>query len=205
MSIHTETNASFTTASGETVSCQEIFESVRKSVEIYGKTAGRCLGPEALEDLFQDAVEKVLKYRDSYDPAKSKVTTWVNRIVANCQADAFRKYMRRSTHFVPIVCRDRKGDEYINPMAESAGAGFEAWQQAEMNEADELITKATDSLNENYRFAINLQREGLKPKQMAEIIGCTPDAAATLLCRARKALRKELGRNSPDDNYGIAA
>ena len=53
-SICTSTKATFITAGGEKVSYQEIFEAIRKSVEIYGKNAGRPLGAEALEDLFQD-------------------------------------------------------------------------------------------------------------------------------------------------------
>ena len=60
--IYTNTNATFTTANGETVSYQEIFESVRKSVEIYGKAGGRDLSAEELEDLFQDSILKALKY-----------------------------------------------------------------------------------------------------------------------------------------------
>ena len=58
--IYTNTNATFTTANGETVSYQEIFESVRKSVEIYGKAGGRDLSAEELEDLFQDSILKAL-------------------------------------------------------------------------------------------------------------------------------------------------
>ena len=46
---------------------------------------------------------------------------------------------------------------------------------------------------ENQRYILDLHLQGLKPKKMAEQIGCTPGAAATLLCRARKALARELG------------
>ena len=203
-SICTCTKATFITAGGEKVSYQEIFESIRKSVEIYGKKAGRPLGPEALEDLFQDAVEKALRYHKSFDPGKAQAKTWASRIAANCQTDAYVAHMTRSTRFVPMVSKNRKGDEYILPEAESFGAGAEAWRGAETNEAVERIEKAMDSLNENYRFIISLHLEGLKPKDMAQLIDCTADAAATLLCRARKALKKALGRTFLD-GYGIAA
>ena len=63
---------------------------------------------------------------------------------------------------------------------------------------------AIGSLSENYRFIISLQMEGMKPKKMAELIGCTADAAATLLCRARKALKRMLGTRFLAE-YGIAA
>lgn len=189
-SICTCTKATFITAGGEKVSYQEIFESIRKSVEIYGKKAGRPLGPEALEDLFQDAVEKALRYHKSFDPGKAQAKTWASRVAANCQKDAYKGYMARSTRFVPIEV------EYF-------GTGSETWCRSETNEAVNRIMKSLDSLNENYRLIINLHLEGLKPKQMAELIGCTPDAAATLLCRARKALKKALGHTFLN-GYGIA-
>ena len=56
--ICTHTNATFTTADGKTFSYQEIFESVKTSVEIYGKTKGCLLDAKDLEDLFQDSILK---------------------------------------------------------------------------------------------------------------------------------------------------
>lgn len=44
----------------------------------------------------------------------------------------------------------------------------------------------------------------MKPKKMAEQIGCTADAAATLLHRARKTLKRMLGTRFLAE-YGIAA
>ena len=81
--IYTNTNATFTTANGETVSYQEIFESVRKSVEIYGKAGGRDLSAEELEDLFQDSILKALKYCKRFDPTKAQAKTWASRIAFN--------------------------------------------------------------------------------------------------------------------------
>lgn len=73
--IYTNTNATFTTANGVTVSYQEVFESVRKSIEIYAKTKGRALSSEELEDLFQDSIFKALKYCKEFDPTKAQAGT----------------------------------------------------------------------------------------------------------------------------------
>ena len=202
--IYTTTNATFTTANGETVSYQEIFDAVRKSVEIYGKTGGRLLAAEDLEDLFQGSILKALKYRGSFDPSKARIKTWASRIAENVQRDAFKKIITHHTAYEPLESRNRDGDGYIDPKFELAAGGCGADCEVESGEAMERIRRAIDSLNENQRFILSLHLDGLKPRHMAERIGCTADAAATLLCRARKALKGALGRTFLAE-YGIAA
>ena len=201
--IYTNTNATFTTANGETVSYQEIFESVRKSVEIYGKAGGRDLSAEELEDLFQDSILKALKYCGAFDSSKSQAKTWASRIAFNAQRDAYREHNKQIAKFVhPDTLSD---EEELNvSFFDRVAGGYSADREVEGNEAVERIMNAIGSLNENYQFIISLQLEGMKPKEMAELIGCTADAAATLLCRARKALKKVLGTRFLTE-YGIAA
>ena len=201
--IYTNTNATFTTANGETVSYQEIFESVRKSVETYGKAGGRDLSAEELEDLFQDSILKALKYCNRFDPAKAQAKTWANRIAFNAQRDAFREHNKHLARFVRPEALDEDG-EPDGSFFDEVSDGYSADRKVEGNEAAERIMNAIGSLNENYQFIISLQMEGMKPKKMAELIGCTADAAATLLCRARKALKKVLGKRFLAE-YGIAA
>ena len=203
--IYTNTNATFTTANGETVSYQEIFESVRKSVEIYGKAGGRDLSAEELEDLFQDSILKALKYCNRFDPAKAQAKTWANRIAFNAQRDAFREHNKHLARFVR-PWGDRSEDEELDYSSffDNLPGGYSADRGVEGSEAMDRIENAISSLNENYQFIISLQLEGLKPKKMAELIGCTADAASTLLCRARKTLKKVLG-SSFLAVYGIAA
>jgi len=203
--FNTTTSATFTTANGETVSYQEIFESVRKSVEIYGKTGGRDLSAEELEDLFQDSILRALKYCGAFDASKSKARTWAGRIAFNAQRDAFREHYKRAATYVR-PWRYTSEDEEVESASffDNLLGGYAADRGLEGREAMERIERAISSLNENYQFIISLQLEGLKPKKMAEFIGCTADAASTLLCRARKALKKVLGARFLAE-YGIAA
>ena len=201
--IYTNTNATFTTANGETVSYQEIFESVRKSIEIYGRTKGRALSAEELEDLFQDSIYKALKYCKGFDPTKAQAGTWASRIACNTQIDAFRGHNKHLARFVRPEASDEDG-EPKGSFFDEVSDGYSADREVEGNEAVERIMNAIGSLSENYRFIISLQMEGMKPKKMAELIGCTADAAATLLCRARKALKRMLGTRFLAE-YGIAA
>ena len=203
--IYTNTNATFTTANGENVSYQEIFESVRKSVEIYGKAGGRDLSADELEDLFQDSILKALKYCKRFDPTKAQAKTWASRIAFNAQRDAFREHNKHLARFVR-PWGDRSEDEELDYSSffDNLPGGYSADRGVEGSEAMDRIENAISSLNENYQFIISLQLEGLKPKKMAELIGCTADAASTLLCRARKALKKVLGKRFLAE-YGIAA
>ena len=202
--IYTTTNATFTTANGETVSYQEIFESVRKNVEIYGRAGGRDLSAEDLEDLFQEAIYKALKYSETFDSAKSKPRTWAGRIAFNAERDAFREYNRHNAMFVHPEVRSEDNSELETSFFDTVAGDCQADTEVESSEAVERIMSAISSLKENYRFIISLQLEGLKPQKMAEIIGCSADAAATLLCRARKALKRALGAGFLSQ-YGIAA
>ena len=203
--IYTNTNATFTTANGETVSYQEIFDSVRKSVEIYGKTGGSELSAEELEDLFQDSILKALKYSGSFDSSKSQAKTWAGRIAFNAQRDAFREHIKHTAMFVRPWGYHSEDEEHDNSsFFDNLPGGYAADREVEGNEAVERIMDAIGSLNENMQFIISLQMEGLKPKKMAELIGSTAGAASTLLCRARKALKKVLGASFLAE-YGIAA
>ena len=200
--ISTRTNATFTAANGATCSYQEVFDAARKSVEIYGKTGGRELSVQALEDLFQNIVVKVLLHHKTFDPGKAQIRTWAGKIAANAQRDAFREHNRHIARFVhPGVVND-EDDEVL--FFDSLEGGYAADREVEGNEAVDRIMKAIGSLSESHQFIISLQMEGMKPKKMAELIGCTPNAAATLLCRARKALNMALGSRFLA-NYGIAA
>lgn len=190
--IYTNTNATFTTANGETVSYQEIFESVRKSVEIYGKAGGRDLSAEELKDLFQESNFKALKYCGAFDSSKSQARTWANRIAFNAQRDAYREHNRQIARYVhPDTLSDEKG---LNvSFFDRLDGGYTADCEVETSEAMDRIAAAISSLPENYRFIISLLAEGMKPRDIAEETGCSAAAAATLSFRARKALKKVLG------------
>ncbi len=201
--IYTNTNATFTTANGETVSYQEIFESVRKNVEIYGKTGGGDLSAEDLEDLFQDSILKALRYCKGVDLRKAQPKTWAGRIAINAQRDAYREHNRRIAMFVhPTPLSDEEGHE--ESFFDGVSGGYPADREVETSKAMDRIEAAICSLPENYQFIISLLREGMKPKDIAEEIGCSADAAATLSCRARKALKRVLGTCFLA-GYGIAA
>ena len=202
--IYTNTNSTFTAANGETVRYSEVFEAIRKSVEFYGRTMGRDLSEEELEDLFGDCVLKAIKYSGSYDPSKSTPKAWARQIVANTQKDAYRRHCRDAAMFIHPISYRNSEDEAAESYFDTVSGGRRADQEIETREALERIYGALGPLSDRQRRVMALQIDTIKPKKMAEIIGCTPDAASILLHRARKAVRKTLGKGFLSEN-GIAA
>ena len=202
--FYTNTNATFVTADGQTVSYKETFDSIKKGVEIYGNTSGRILSADDLEDLFQDAVYKALKSSHTFNPQIAKARTWASGILRNCRTDAYLRVVKHNATTEPLVSYNQNGDEYIDPAIESMTGGHEASREMESREALDRINAAMASLSEKFQLVLSLCEDGMKPRHMAELIGCTPDAAATLLCRARKALKNALGSKFLSQ-YGIAA
>jgi len=234
--FYTSTAATFTAANGETVSYQEVFESIRKNIEVYAKAGGRYLSAEDVEDLIQDTILKAIRSHGTFDPSKAKVSTWTGAIAFNAEKDALQRYRSRNylpagqlseeereeekeralrlgrtqeadtKRTEPLFRIDREShEEYLNPScANLSRGGDSADREAESNEGMERIQRAIRSLNENYQFIISLHLQGMRPKDMAQLIGCTADAAATLLCRARKSLKTALGWSFLA-SHGIAA
>lgn len=193
MTFSTHTTDTFTTTDGKTVRCEEILEGAAKSVLCNGIKRG--MTREDMEDTFQDSCLKAWKYRGSYKPELSSPGTFGSRIAENCGKDKLEKVQRLKAHFSPMETRGKDGDDYV-PMSIAGYRGdeYEADRELRTGEAIAFIESGMARLSENKRFILDLHLQGLKPKKMAEQIGCTPGAAATLLCRARKALARELGR-----------
>lgn len=49
------------------------------------------------------------------------------------------------------------------------------------------------SLGKNQREVLELSIQGIKPQKIAMILGCTPNAVSSRLCRAKQALAEALG------------
>lgn len=178
--IETKTKDTFLGANGESVSYHEVFEAVWKNIEVYGRSGGRHLSSDDLEDLFQETAVKIIEHCGTFDSTKSQEKTWASRVAFSTRTDAFNEYMKRNSIFVNSISDTSSYDSFVSD------------RSVEEAESVEIIQDAIGSLRENYMYVLSLQLEGMKPKKMAEILECTPDAASIQLCRARKALKKKL-------------
>ena len=129
------------------------------------------------KEIVAEAVAKAWSRRETYNPAKASFQTWVGRIARNTLLDVIRRAK-------PQEDADVQSDD---------GRMSKAPDTLMMeDEGLEIILKAIDSLPESYQQIITLLSEGKGPQDIAEILGCSPNAATIRCCRARRALRKKL-------------
>ena len=139
------------------------------------RLAARMLGNVAdAEDALQDAYVSAFRgLREGRYDGRSKLETWLYRVVANTCIDQLRKRKPRADE----AEREGRFDGLVTAEARVA-----------LRELDEMLA----SLSANERAAIVLCHvEGLTVKEAAETVGTTEGAMEQRLLRARSALRKK--------------
>lgn len=129
------------------------------------------------KEIIAEALAKAWSRRETYDPARASFQTWVGRIARNTLLDHIRKTKSRVE----------------SPAQENDVAAEKSPDTLMMeDEGLEAIQHAVEILPEAYREIIALLSEGKRPREIAEILGCSRNAATIRCCRARKALRELL-------------
>lgn len=164
---------------GQTDKLGLLFERYHK--RLYGFFMKLTRGKQALsEDLVQNTFFRVLKYKKSYNPDK-KFSTWVYQIGRNVFYDQ---------------CKKKSNNEYAvddftyNEPSTKMESPFD-----EVDERKIILQKALDELPEDKREIIVLSRyEGLKYKEIGDILDCTENAVKVKAHRALKQLKENYTR-----------
>jgi len=126
------------------------------------------------EDLVQNTFFRVLKYKNSYDPTK-KFSTWLYQVARNVFHDQYRKHNKETS------VDDFKQNE---PVAD---------REDHFQEPDErlgLLKKAIDHLPDDKKEILILSKyEGLRYKEIGEIMDCSETAIKVKAHRAMKELK----------------
>lgn len=150
--------------------------------------ARRLMGNEHdAADALQDAFVSAFNALGDFD-GRSKLSTWLHRIVVNACLMKLRKARRRSerdiTPLLPVFLDD--GHQAAPSRAWDHGAPGNA-QRAD---ARELVLRKIHELPEAYRTVLLLRDiEELDTKETAQRLGESENAVKTRLHRARQALR----------------
>lgn len=158
---------------GETSAFQRIVDATSAR---FVRLAARVLGSVAeAEDVVQEAYVKAYRaiVASQFD-GRSRVETWLYRIVLNTAVDAKRKRRAR-----PL------GDEVLEHI------GVDMRAQAEARLALRELSDWLDELPEEQRTALLLKAvEGLSSAEIADVLECSEGAVEQRLVRARAALRQ---------------
>jgi len=142
--------------------------------------AERLLGTRGeAEDVLQDAFSRLWTHADRFDPEVARFTTWFYRVVANACTDRLRR---------------RGRSQPLPEHWDSVDPGPRADEKLAENQRARRVRDALDELPERQKVAVTLcYFEGLTNVEAAEVLSISVKALESLLVRARRGLRAELG------------
>jgi len=173
---------------------QEIYATFQPRILGY---LSRMVGLAEAEELTQEVFVKVDKALKGFR-GESQLSTWIYRIATNAALDRLRtpSFRQRAREFCPI---DASTEGEAEPRDRNVWTGEkkpEVDQQLIRLEMNSCIREYVDQLPEDYRAVLLLSEvEGLKNREIAEILGVSLDTVKIRLHRARARLKESLGRH----------
>jgi RNA polymerase sigma-70 factor (ECF subfamily) len=130
----------------------------------------------ASEDLVQDVFFRILKYRETY-LSQSRFTVWMYQIARNVHVD----YLRKQKPELPL------DEQFEEPAADAP----DTVERLSTGEETAKLRKALDRLPLRKREILLLSRfQGMKYREIAELMGCDIGSIKSTIHRAIKELGK---------------
>jgi len=171
----------------------ELYDMVNDIVDYIERLDWKYFTREDFEDMRHDAYIKVRDRLSGYDPTRGRFRTWAYRVVFNLACDAYKQLLKRLNLFSPLVLEDEDGEDFDSHEAElSRSDEFRADDAAETQYYLETIEGAIDNLPSRMREVVNYMVDGYKRRDVAKILGISPNAVGMLYNRGRKVLRGAL-------------
>jgi RNA polymerase sigma-70 factor (ECF subfamily) len=154
---------------------------------VYNFSFKICRDRDKAENIMQETFYSMVKHLKQFDN-KSKLSTWLYRIVANhCLMQARRE---KSRHFVAI-----ENDETLFEEKYAVDYSRMPTKYTENEELKKILDEAISKLSPDYRMIFLLRDvEGLSTEETADAAGLSISAVKSRLHRARAFLRNELTR-----------
>lgn len=140
--------------------------------------ARRTLGATSdAEDVVQEALLRVWRHADRFQPGRAQVSTWMHRIVLNLCLDRIRA----------------RPDDAPGPICDMPAECGDAACQLQQRQVRDAVGEALARLPARQRAAVALfHYQELSGRESAAVLGLSESAFESLLLRARKALRHRL-------------
>lgn len=197
-----DTNATFVSANGTTLKFKDILDGAVQYVD--RKERAGYLEVEDAEDIQQESAKKAWMSVKGYDETKSSPKTYGNRIAVSCSINAWEKKERFGESFSSFERVDDEGEVFLAPEIDGYRSDEDNPERdAISNEKLSIIWGHINGLDDTDRLVMVMTIDGFKPKEIADALGCTPDAASVRLHRVRKALKSSL--RGMIREYGICA
>lgn len=141
--------------------------------------ARRVLGNDAeAEDVAQEALLRLWRNADKWQPGRARVSTWLYRVAVNLSIDRLRGRKETAMSEPP--------DSAVAPAQQ---------RSVEEEELKVRMDRALQDLPERQRLALVLfHYQGLSMAEVAELLEASVEAIESLLARARRTLKTKLAR-----------
>ncbi|MFC1614268.1 sigma-70 family RNA polymerase sigma factor [Gemmatimonadota bacterium] len=173
---------------------EQIYELYQPKIRRY---LNRLVGEAEAEDLAQEVFVKVSRALPNFR-GESQVSTWVFRIATNAARDKLRSssYRRNLTESLPIDSVAEAELEAIDSSTAAAESGSSAAGSLIKKEMNECIRDYIEKLTPDYKSVVLLSElEGMKNREIADVLGISLATVKIRLHRARQQLKKELDSN----------
>ena len=138
------------------------------------------------EDVVQETVTHALEKRDTYDPVRGSVASWLCTLSRNVIRDAMRAHRRGDELAETWERIDRSLAQVFAALAEQPLPG----EVLEREETRDLVNMTIANLPEPYRVVLAKKYvDGASLEAIAEDLSLSVAAAKSLLARARRAFR----------------
>jgi RNA polymerase sigma-70 factor (ECF subfamily) len=164
----------------------------RHSDRLYGFILRQVKLPETARELVQDTFVRVIKNAQNFR-ADARFTTWVYTIARNICVDAQRRQKHRNTVALDApLKKDDSGSATMLEMVRDEGPGQD--HKLHDRRFSAALTEALESVPEEKR-EVFLMREldGLKFREIADIVGVPENTVKSRMRYALEALRQKLG------------
>ena len=177
------------TLGGEEDAFSQIYDRYRRPV--YSTSYRIIQNSEEALDATQEVFIKLFRSLGSWDPNKSKFSTWLYRMAANHAIDRWRLHRRRGES--PL--EDESAAQHIegDPLRDAFRSPYD---EVERRESVEEIRRCVESLPELQKkvFILRYFRD-MKLEEISEAEECSLGTVKTSLFRATQAVRRRVRRS----------
>lgn len=179
---------------GDGAAFTELWDTNIDSLRNYLKSTMKQLDDFYIDDICSRSFEKAFRQIRSYDPSRSRFSTWLRTIAHNTALDTIESEARVQRGYVSL-----DDDSKPASVLENLGDDLDTPLDSIIKEEDQLSTQnCIDGLPELYRdIARKRLIEGLQYKEIAEETGMELNTVRTRIRRA-KALIEKMKENAED-------
>jgi len=171
---------------------QEIYATFQPRMRRY---LSRLVGADEADELAQEVFVKVDKALKGFR-GEAQLATWIYRIATNVALDRLRNpsFRQRARESGPVDAGAEVAAELPDRNVWTGEAKPEVDQQLIRQEMNSCIREYIEQLPEDYQAVLILSEgEGLKNREIAEVLGVSLDTVKIRLHRARARLKESLG------------